>query len=504
MAVTTYDPKKYGYTNKSYTAASYNKANNSTPAGQQVAANPTEMRGVSDNTRAQKAQWQGYTPSESVTEAQQRLQQVMAGRPAGYNSKYGAALDGILAQIQNPSGYSYSFANDPLFNYYADMYTQKGKQASMDAMGQAAGLTGGYGNSYAQAAGNQAYNNWLTGLFDKGMELQNAGYQRYSDQRTDTYNQLAALQGADDTGYSRYRDEVGDFEADRSYYTDRADTEADRDYDRFLQNREYWTGQAAAENADWWAAQEFNEQMRGNDAARQLDYDKLNTENQYRYDDMNADNKYKYDAMNAENQYRYDTLEDDQARYKDSSQLSRDQLAEEQRQFDASQAESARQFDESSAEEKRQYDQKMAVEYIKQILAMGQTPSAELLAAAGLTLEDYQKMLPALQTAAAETAAGTQTKDSKDSSDNSGANASTGALGGLSWKDAQLIQNADKVAKAVTGKDTMNEAIASTKAEEQKKAANQAGQALLNVNELVNNYRNLTNTLSGSLKKKGK
>lgn len=37
----------------------------------------------------------------------------------------------------------------------------------MDTMGQAAALTGGYGNSYAQSAGNQTYQQYLTALNDQ-------------------------------------------------------------------------------------------------------------------------------------------------------------------------------------------------------------------------------------------------------------------------------------------------------------------------------------------------
>ena len=42
---------------------------------------------------------------------------------------------------------------------------------SQDTIGSAAALTGGYGNSYAQNAGNQAYNQYLLGLFDQGSNL---------------------------------------------------------------------------------------------------------------------------------------------------------------------------------------------------------------------------------------------------------------------------------------------------------------------------------------------
>ena len=351
MAVTQYKPKQY----------TYQPIQNSAPAGQQASTENQQIRGVSDQTRQKQAQYQqGYTPSQTVTDAQARLQDVMNQKPQGYISKYGAALDNILQEIQNPKDFKYSFNDDEMFKYYADLYTQKGRQASADAMGQAAALTGGYGNSYGQAVGNQAYQQYLLNLYDRGMDLRNQAYQQYQDQRADQYNQLGALQGADQTDYGRYRDTVGDWENERNYYTDRADTEYNRDYNDFINNRDYWTQQAQAENADWWNANQFNETMRQNDANRQLNYDQ----------------------MNADNQYRYDTLNEQQAQYLDSSMLNWSKLEEDQRQFDA-----------NLSEEQRQYNQNQARAYVNAILATNQLPSNELLVAAGLSREDAQKLI---------------------------------------------------------------------------------------------------------------
>ena len=44
-----------------------------------------------------------------------------------------------------------------LFDQYADYYKRQGMLAMEDTVGRAAALTGGYGNSYAEVAGNQAY-----------------------------------------------------------------------------------------------------------------------------------------------------------------------------------------------------------------------------------------------------------------------------------------------------------------------------------------------------------
>ena len=169
------------------------------------------MQGVSQNTANNLGNYQqGYRQSDQATAANNYLQQVQAQKPQDYNSKYGAQLDSILQQIQNPEKFKYDFNGDELFKYYADLYTQNGKQASMDAMGQAAALTGGYGNSYAQQVGNQTYNEYLRNLYDKGFDLRNAAYQQYQDEQQGLKDQYSILANQDQTDYNRWA-------ADREY-----------------------------------------------------------------------------------------------------------------------------------------------------------------------------------------------------------------------------------------------------------------------------------------------
>lgn len=483
MAVTGngYQPRKYNY----------KQLQNPAPAGQRVSTGAEQLRGVSDQTRAQQAKYQnGYNPSENVTAARAQMQQVLGAKPAGFQSKYGAALDDVLQKIQNPDQFQYSFNNDEMFKYYADLYTQKGRQASADAMGQAAGLTGGYGNSYAQAVGNQAYEQYLLSLYDRGMDLQDRAYQRYRDQQGDNYSRLQALQSADATDYGRYRDDVGDWERERDYYTGRENTEYGRDYDAFVRDRDYWAQQAQAENADYWNAMQFNEQMRQADAARQLQYDQLNTENQYRYDTLEEEQA-QFGANFGENQRQYDTT-----------------MAENQRQFDEKQAEEIRQFNETSrydwakleqdqaqfdanlTEEQRQYNRDLAYKYVQAILAMNQIPSNDLLVAAGLSLEDAQKMIQQVIAGGGggiESSGGGGGGGGKRSGNNNTATAASGkktSLNGMTFEEVNLIDNADKVAQKVSGNPSITYAqlapltAAEIAAEQAKKADTKAKQAL--------------------------
>ena len=70
--------------------------------------------------------------------------------------------------------------SDALYQQYRDLYTQQGQMAMMDTMGQAAAMTGGYGNSYAQTAGQQMYNQYLGKLNEVVPELYQQAYNRYT------------------------------------------------------------------------------------------------------------------------------------------------------------------------------------------------------------------------------------------------------------------------------------------------------------------------------------
>ena len=76
-----------------------------------------------------------------------------------------------------------------------------------DTMGQAAKLTGGYGNSNAQMVGQQAYQGYLQGLTDKIPELAQLAHQRYAQQGQDLYQKYGLLSGQEQQDYGRWSGE---------------------------------------------------------------------------------------------------------------------------------------------------------------------------------------------------------------------------------------------------------------------------------------------------------
>lgn len=111
------------------------------------------------------------------------------------NSPYIDQLNALYDQIMNRKPFQYDLNGDLLYRQMADQYTQLGQQASRDAMGTAAGLTGGYGNSYAQQVGNQAYQQYLTALHQNIPELYDRAYEQYLNEGNELLQryELAAL-----------------------------------------------------------------------------------------------------------------------------------------------------------------------------------------------------------------------------------------------------------------------------------------------------------------------
>jgi hypothetical protein len=338
-----------------------------------------------------------YTPGDAVTAAQAALDAINNSKPQGYESKYGAQLDSILQQIQNPQQFKYEFNGDELFKSYADLYTQKGKQASLDAMGQAAGLTGGYGNSYAQQVGNQAYDQYLLSLYDKGMDLRDRAYQQYQDQRADLYNQYNLLGSADDRDYGRYNDDYNRWLSERDYFTGRYDTERGFDYNKYLNDvdryntdRGYYTDYYNNErNFDY---NKYRDTVGDWEKDRDYYTGRYDTERTFDYDKYNDDYKRWLDNRDYYTG-RYDTERGfDYDKYTDQRNFD-----ENQRQFNEQMQENVRQFNENLDWDKMSTEQKQAASWVEQILAMGQMPSAELLAAAGLSEADAQKLMAQIQ-----------------------------------------------------------------------------------------------------------
>lgn len=191
----------------------------------------------------------GYTPGSTVQQAQAYLNQVQSRRPGEYQSQWDGELTELYNRIANRKPFSYDIGTDPVYQQYREQYQRQGRLAMQDTMGQAAALTGGYGSTYGEQVGQQAYNAYLQNLNDIVPDLYNAAYNRYRDEGTDLYNQYGLLSDRENQAYSRYRDTVNDYYSDLSDARSAYDSAYSRDYNQWSDQLSYWSKKAANENS---------------------------------------------------------------------------------------------------------------------------------------------------------------------------------------------------------------------------------------------------------------
>lgn len=214
-------------------------------------------QGTSANTQQRLSTLQqGYTPSQNVQNAQNQLTQVQAQRPTAYTSPYTQQLEGIYQQIVSRQPFKYDMNGDMLYQNAKDQYVQVGRQAMMDTMGQAASLTGGYGNSYASTAGNQAYQQYLLQLNAMLPDFYDRAAARYDQQGADLYNQYGLMQDRENAEYGRYQDSLAQWNTDYANAQSAYYNAYNQDYGAYQDALGYWQQQAAAENADYWAVRD--------------------------------------------------------------------------------------------------------------------------------------------------------------------------------------------------------------------------------------------------------
>lgn len=179
-------------------------------------ANPyAGLPGLSEST--QSVLGSTYQASQDVTQAQDYLNSVISGKPGDYSSNYKQQLDNLYNQVMNRPKFTYDLNGDMLYQQYKNQYQNLGKQAMMDTTAQAAALTGGYGNSYAATAGNQAYQSYLQQLNNIVPELYDKAYGRYAQEGQDLMDRLNLTQSLENADYAKYRDLVSDWQSERDF-----------------------------------------------------------------------------------------------------------------------------------------------------------------------------------------------------------------------------------------------------------------------------------------------
>ena len=221
--------------------------------------------------------YDGYKPSDAVTQAEQLLNQQLAQKPGAYQSEWQAQLNDTINKILNREKFTYDLNGDALYQQYKDQYVTQGKMAMMDTMGQAQAMTGGYGNSYAQSVGQQTYHGYLQQLNDKVPELYQLALNQYNQEGQDLYNKYSLLGTQEEQDYNRYKDTLSNWQTELDRLQNQYNSEREFDYGKYADDRNYQYQVDRDKVADEQWQKEFDEAKRQYDQSYALSASKTTT-----------------------------------------------------------------------------------------------------------------------------------------------------------------------------------------------------------------------------------
>ncbi len=215
-----------------------------------------------------------YEKSKDVIHAEKDLKQWEDNKPTEYNSKYSQKIDEILNAIINREDFDYKLSADPLYEQYKELYINNGKKAMMDTIGQSTALTGGYSNSYAQAVGNEVYNDYLMQLDDVALDLRDMAFKEYKEETGKLMDDVSLLRSLDGDDYKKYLNELERYYNDGDYLLKKLANMNDQEFEMFTKELESWENDRnfAFENyQDSLDRAEFEEEMAFKRAEAQRD-----------------------------------------------------------------------------------------------------------------------------------------------------------------------------------------------------------------------------------------
>lgn len=223
-----------------------------------VAADPVETQptqGTASGFTYDDFTYADFAGSDLLNQAHGLLNQHQANKPGDYTPVWQDEADAYLNQYQNRDPFSYDFNSDALYQQYKDNYIQQGQMAMMDTMGQAAAMTGGYGNSYAQTAGQQAYNLYLNQLNDIMPELYQMAHDRYTQEGQNMLDMYDLYMNKENYEYSKYQDLLNNWYQEDSRLQSNYDNLYNREWNEYLEGKDtayndYQTGRQEAYD-DW-------------------------------------------------------------------------------------------------------------------------------------------------------------------------------------------------------------------------------------------------------------
>ena len=166
---------------------------------------PSDIKGVNQGLYDQMTET--YTPSENVNNAWAAIEELQTQLKG--ESKYEETLNSIVDKVVNKGPFSYNPDEDPLYQQMLESYKKYGESAMDDTIARASALTGGYGNSWAASAGQQAYNQYLQAAQEQLPQYYQLALNAHNMELDDLARQYSMLSEMDQKEFDRLITEIG-------------------------------------------------------------------------------------------------------------------------------------------------------------------------------------------------------------------------------------------------------------------------------------------------------
>ena len=140
------------------------------------------------------------TPASAEELAQQNAGSFV---PAASGDMAKAAFNAYEQYKADGDNYEYNYNTDPLYQQLKNDYVRTAKLGAENIAGKAAAQTGGYGNSYAQTAAQQVYQDAMLDFNDVILDLEQNAYNRHLDRQQQHLNEYSLLTDMANTSYSK-------------------------------------------------------------------------------------------------------------------------------------------------------------------------------------------------------------------------------------------------------------------------------------------------------------
>jgi len=171
--------------------------------------------------------------SQGKTGAEEDIALWQTKRPAAPEKSYDDEIRSLVYDLTG-ADFSYDPEKDIAYRLIRDENRKNARLAMEDTLGRATALTGGYANSYASSAAQQAYAGELSKTAELIPELFEAAYGRFSDDRDALSDSIKLLSDLDNAEFDKYTTLLKQYLSEGETLFDNYRWESEEEFDRFL------------------------------------------------------------------------------------------------------------------------------------------------------------------------------------------------------------------------------------------------------------------------------